>query len=95
MSEVTVEHNPTQSRYDAHVEGQVVGFVQYRTSGNTIDLFHTEVEPAHEGEGVGTELVRGTLDLLRADHLTVVPSCPFVRSFIDEHEDYEDLVDPR
>jgi len=95
MSDVTVEHNPTESRYEARVGGAVAGFVAYRTSGSTVDLHHTEVDDAYEGKGVGSSLVRGTLDQLREDHLTVVATCPFVKTWFERHEDYQDLIDPR
>jgi predicted GNAT family acetyltransferase len=53
------------------------------------------VDDAYEGKGVGSSLVRGTLDQLREDHLTVVATCPFVKRWFERHEDYQDLIDPR
>ncbi len=37
-------------------------------------------------------LVGGALDDLRAAGRQVVPSCWYVREFIDEHEEYADLL---
>ena len=37
-------------------------------------------------------LIRAALDATRAQGLTVEPQCPFVKSFIDRHPDYADLV---
>ena len=45
-----------------------------------------------EGHGVGSRLVQGALDDLRARGLAVVPLCPFVAGFIDRHPEYADLV---
>jgi predicted GNAT family acetyltransferase len=55
-------------------------------------MVHTEVEPEWEGRGVGSELVRGALDDVRARGLKVRPLCPFVRAFIERHSEYLDLV---
>jgi predicted GNAT family acetyltransferase len=37
-------------------------------------------------------LIAGALDAARAEGLAVLPFCPFVRRFIDEHREYLDLV---
>jgi predicted GNAT family acetyltransferase len=52
---------------------------------------HTEVDPDHEGEGVGSTLVRGALDDARRRGMPVVPRCPFVRAWIERHPDYADV----
>lgn len=97
MSEVTVVNNPAESRFEAQLAGEVVGRIDYTTAGSTIDLTHTEVEPGHEGEGIGSTLVRGALDYLQVDkpNLKVIPTCPFVKIYIDRHPEYQPLLDPR
>ena len=94
MSEVTVTHNPAESRYEASLGGEVAGILAYVTSGTTINLTHTEVDPAFEGKGVGGALVRGALEQLREDNLRIVPTCPFVQAYLERHPEYQDLVDP-
>jgi predicted GNAT family acetyltransferase len=55
---------------------------------------HAEIDPQREGEGLGSELVRGTLDRMRASGRTVIPTCPFTADYIRRHPEYTDLVDP-
>ena len=50
------------------------------------------VDPDSGHEGVGSALVRGALDDVRADGQKIVPRCPFVKGWIDRHPDYADLV---
>ena len=52
-----------------------------------------EVDPDAGGGGVGSTLVRGALDDVRANGRRVVPRCSFVRGYIERHPDYADLVD--
>lgn len=94
MSEVIVTHNPSRSRFEASLDGEVAGTLSYATSGTTVDLQHTVVDPAYEGKGVGGALVRGTLEQLRGDRLTILPTCPFVRAYLEGHPEFQDLVDP-
>jgi hypothetical protein len=54
---------------------------------------HTEIDPSFEGQGIGSALVRGALDVERAAGTAIVPLCPFVRGYIDKHPEYADLVD--
>ena len=55
---------------------------------------HTEIDERREGEGLGSELVRGVLDRIRASGKTVIPLCPFTAAYIQRHPGYVDLVDP-
>ena len=91
--DVTVTDNPARGRFEAMVDGAVAGFAAYRQNDDTtIELHHTEVDDGHEGQGVGSRLARGALDAVRASGRKVVPTCPFIRRYIDEHDEYRDLV---
>lgn len=67
----------------------------YARDGALIALQHTEVPPALEGQGIARRLVQAVLDDVRARGLTVIPNCPYVRSFLRKHPAYRDLVHPR
>jgi predicted GNAT family acetyltransferase len=43
-------------------------------------------------KGLGSTLVKGALDDVRANGRSVVAKCSFVRGYIDKHEEYADLV---
>ncbi len=45
-----------------------------------------------EGKGVGSKLVKGALDQVRANGLNVVAQCPFVKGYIGKHPEYADLL---
>jgi predicted GNAT family acetyltransferase len=90
----TVDDNPDQSRYELRVDGELVGWSEYRPAGDSVIVAHTEIDPGREGEGLGSVLVRGTLDRIRATGKTVIPLCQFTASYIQRHPEYVDLVDP-
>ena len=92
MSDFEVRDNTVELRYEALVDGQLVGEIRYRREPGAIVLIHTDVAPSAEGQGVGSRLVEGALDDIRARGLLVVPVCPFVRAFIRRHPRYADLV---
>jgi predicted GNAT family acetyltransferase len=88
----TVVNNPTESRYEIHVDGQLAGFTQYRTTPGVIEFVHTEIDEAHEGRGLGGQLARAALDDVRAAGDKVTATCPFIKGWIAKHEDYQDLL---
>ena len=83
---------PDHHRYELRSGDEVVGFVAYRLRDGVITLVHTEVDPAHSGQGHAATLVRGALDDARERGLRVVPSCPYVAAYIRKHPEYADLV---
>jgi len=93
MSNLTIENNQAAQCWEAHVD-QHVAVAEYRRRGDTIFFIHTEVPRELEGQGVASKLVRAALDEARAQHLAVVPFCPFVAGYIRRHPDYKALVHP-
>ena len=91
--DLTVTDVPEAGRYEARADDRVLGLAAYQRQGDRVVFTHTEVDPDAEGGGVGSTLVRGALDDVRAHGLRVVPRCPFVRAWIDRHPDYAELVD--
>ncbi len=90
--EIDVVDAADEQRFEARTPDGVAGFTDYRVDGGTVVLTHSEVDDAYEGQGVGSTMVRGLLDQLRERGAEVRPECPFVRSWIDKHPDYADLV---
>jgi predicted GNAT family acetyltransferase len=90
--DVTVQDNPAQRRYEAIVDGEVAGYVFYQQREEALVLIHTEVAGQFEGQGVGSSLAAGTLDDIRARGLRLVPVCRFIKSYIERHPEYGDLV---
>jgi predicted GNAT family acetyltransferase len=92
MSEREVRDNPAEQRFEILVDGTVAGFSKYQLFGADVAFTHTEIDPAYEGQGLGSALVRGLLDEMRERGAQVLPYCPFVKSWIQHHEEYADLV---
>ena len=85
MSDMEVTDHPAQSRYEIRVDGELAGWSEYDDYPDRRVVTHTVVEPAYEGHGVGSALVRGLLEDLRQRNLRLVASCPFVKSYLERH----------
>jgi uncharacterized protein len=84
---------PELGRYEARSEEGLAGYARYAQGAGDLFVFtHTEVLPAYEGQGLGGTLVRGALDDVRRRGGRIEAQCPFVRSWVERHPDYQDLV---
>jgi predicted GNAT family acetyltransferase len=88
----TVTDASDRKRFEIAIDGTVLGFAEYRRRPGYISLLHTEIDPTHNGQGLGTLLVKAALDTARAEGLAVLPYCPFVQGFIARHREYLELV---
>jgi predicted GNAT family acetyltransferase len=93
-ADAVVSHNPAEQRYEIALDGETAGFAAYQPASNADELLftHTEIDSRFEGKGLGSRLIGGALDDVRANGQAVVPRCPFVRTFIERHPDYLELV---
>jgi predicted GNAT family acetyltransferase len=86
-----VRDNTQRHRFELDADGHVA-FSYYQRDGATLTVMHTEVPKELNGKGIGSRLVRGVLEIARAQALKVVPRCPFVAAYIDKHPEYADLL---
>jgi uncharacterized protein len=85
-----VRDNKGLSRFEMDVEG-AVAFANYRLTPQAVIITHTETPRALRGRGVASELVKGALDLIRADGRKVIAGCGFVVDYLYKHPEFADL----
>jgi uncharacterized protein len=88
MPDIEVTHDDVHSRYLASLDGEVIGELLYRDTGDGRIFTHSEIAPAHEHQGFGTQMVRSALDDTRTTGLRPIGQCSLVRNFLAEHPDY-------
>ena len=88
---MSVIDNSSRNRFEYTVEGHTA-FIDYRRAAGVVSLTHAEVPTELEGRGIGSHMVRGTLDLIRERGEKVIPACSFVAAFIRRNPDYQDLL---
>ncbi|HEY7226379.1 MAG TPA: GNAT family N-acetyltransferase [Micromonosporaceae bacterium] len=89
---ITVRRNASTNRFEALLDGTVVGFIDYHQHGDRVTLIHTETDPYFEGRGIGSTLARAALEDVQARGEKAVIVCPFITAYLKRHPDYDDIV---
>ena len=92
--QLTIQDRPDVSRYEARLDEEVAGFVEYRLAGRRRILLHTEVPPAFGGRGIGAALARHIFEEARATGVRVSVRCPFIEAYLKRHPEFVDAVAP-
>jgi uncharacterized protein len=90
--EPTVVDTPAANRYEARVDDNLAGFLDYVAKRGRLALVHTEVLPAFRGLGIADRLARFAIDDARRREVKVIAVCPYVRAFVERHPDTRDIV---
>jgi len=83
--------NEAEKQFEINTDSHVA-FIEYTMKGNKIFLTHTEVPKALEGQGVGSALVKKTLQHIKDHNMILVPSCSFVANYIDKHPEWQSIL---
>ena len=55
----------------------------YKKPNNTLDFYSTYVPPELRGKKIAAELVEYGLNYAKDNNFTVIPSCPYVKRYIE------------
>jgi uncharacterized protein len=93
--EPRIVDNAEDECYELWLGEEIAGGIEYETKPGVVVLIHTEIDPEFEGRGLGSKLIAGALQDIRARGLKLQPICPFVRAYLTRHPEESDLVVPR
>jgi uncharacterized protein len=83
---------PEKSRYELRLDGHLIGLAAYLRRDGRVAFTHTEVDESCEGRDFGSRLAAAALDDARRKGLELVPLCPFVAHYVEQHPEYQELV---
>jgi predicted GNAT family acetyltransferase len=89
-----IRDNAEKHRFEADLGDGSFAIAEYTLPSGRIMFTHTEVPAEHEGQGIGSALIRFALASARERGLQVIPICPFFAAYIKKHADVQDLLDP-
>ncbi|MFJ4652913.1 GNAT family N-acetyltransferase [Nocardia sp. NPDC088792] len=88
-----VVRNDAQHRYEVWYGNSLAGFSEYRERDDEDTVFiHTEVDGEYSGKGLGNLLAQEAVKDVIARGRSIVPRCPFIKSWLDKHPEYDEHV---
>ncbi|MGS2762983.1 GNAT family N-acetyltransferase [Sinomicrobium sp. M5D2P9] len=70
-----------------------VGSMTYSIAGpELIIIDHTDVDPAHNGKGVGKQMLYKIVEMARRKNIKIIPLCPFAASMFRKIEEIKDVL---
>jgi len=87
-----VRDNPGRHRFEIDLGDGTFAFAEYTLENGTITFTHTKVPTAHEGQGLGTLLIKSALASAQNRGLQVIPLCPFFATYFRKHPEVKSLL---
>lgn len=90
---ITIEHDTEGHQFFSMVDGKK-SWLNYTAlpDGKTLDYRSTFTPPELRGQGIARKIVEFALEYAKENHYKVIPSCPYVRSYIEDHPEFRALI---
>lgn len=86
-----VKHD--ESSHEFYMETQEgKALLHYEREGDVLNFHHTFVPPELRGKGMAEKIVAQGFEYAKANHLKVIPSCPYVARLVMKNPDWKKLV---
>ena len=92
METIRQEINEKGGSFDYEVEGKKLASMVYVRAGKQLIIDHTEVDESLRGKGIGKKLQATLVDYVRANHLKVIPLCPFAKATFERMKEWQDVL---
>lgn len=73
--------------------GKQLAFLSYVFSNDQkFVIEHTEVDPSHNGKGLGKELIKAAVDFARKHNYKIIPNCSYSKAVFEKTKDFSDVL---
>lgn len=88
-----IKHNQEAHQFLVDIDGKVAKLdYSVAEEGKSLDFQSTFVPPELRGQKIGDKIVLFALNYARDHQLKVIPTCPFVKTVVERHPEYRDLL---
>ncbi len=87
-----VRHDEDARRFSAVIDNHEAYVVYRPVDDTTLEYRRTFVPDELRGQGIAGKLVTHALEYAREHGYTVIPTCSYVRGFVERHPEYQDIT---
>jgi predicted GNAT family acetyltransferase len=89
---MNIEHDEAGHRFVMRQPNGSGELVYLLPGEGVLDLHHTDVDPALQGQGIAAALAEAAFEYARAHGKKVIVTCPYVKTWLQRHPELQDLV---
>jgi predicted GNAT family acetyltransferase len=86
-----VIHDKQNSSFVIKIDN-LLSYVSYNLNKNIMELYTTYTPPQLRGRGFAEKVVKAALEFAQENNLKIIPTCSYVRIFIERHPEYNHLI---
>lgn len=87
ISDIEVVNNQENKQFEIR-RNDLIAKIPYSIKDDSIGLLHTNVPEEWRGKGLAKKLAECALNYAKENNLSVIPYCPFVAKYIEEHPEW-------
>jgi predicted GNAT family acetyltransferase len=88
---IEVKNDKENERFVAEVEGQKA-YLSYNIFDDKINFSSTFTPPELRGKGIAKIIVEYAFNYAKDNNLNVIPTCSYVQAFVEQNDNYKDLL---
>jgi hypothetical protein len=89
---IEVVHEPEKTRFVSVIDG-LECYLNYRMRNeDKIDFYYTYVPSIMRGKGIAAQIVAYAFEFAKENNLIVIPTCPYIWSFLERNQNYSHLI---
>ena len=90
--ELSIKLDDVNHKFFVMLEGQEALLIFKILPNGVLDFNHTFVPPRLRNRKIAAQLVAFALAHARKHGYKVMPTCPYVRDYVDQHNEWRDLI---
>lgn len=87
ISEFEVVNNLENNQFEIR-RNDLIARIPYSIKDDSIGLLQTHVPDEWRGKGLAKKMAECALNYAKENNLRVIPYCPFIAKYIDEHPEW-------
>ena len=95
MPDHEVKHDTEMTTFSIELDGAEAVLMYLPVGEDALDFKDTYVPPEHRGRGVAAALAGSAFEYAKEHGYRVIPTCPYIETYLKRHPEYEDLVTRR
>ncbi|MCC6251243.1 MAG: N-acetyltransferase [Bacteroidia bacterium] len=89
--EITTKMEGNNINFELNINGDIAGEINAKLNQGNVEIHHTKVKEAYNGQGLGKKLVESVIDYARKHQLKIVSYCPYAKRVLEKSENVKDV----